>query len=74
MPRDRKPAGTCSKCQGPVTCSYNSFQNGPERIDSWEHRCGDCSHRETKAVRIGGEQAPEEGDPKICPFCGRSAP
>jgi ssDNA-binding Zn-finger/Zn-ribbon topoisomerase 1 len=73
MPRDRQKVGVCPQCGvGELSCTFNSFDNGPERIDSWEHRCLSCSFRETKAMRSGGEE-PTEGDPTICPFCGRKA-
>jgi hypothetical protein len=74
MPRDRQPVGACSRCQGPVTCSYNVFQDGEERIDSWEHRCRDCSDRSTQAFRTGGDNPEPDADPRCCPFCGRRAP
>jgi hypothetical protein len=74
MPRDRQNVGVCPKCSvGKMSCTYNRFDNGPERIDSWEHRCLSCSFRETKAFR-GGEEPPAEGDPTTCPFCARKAP
>ena len=67
MPRDRKEIGDCPKCQqGVVTCTYNCFVKD-ERIDSWEHRCGDCGYRETQAIRA----APDTPGPTTCPFCGR---
>jgi ssDNA-binding Zn-finger/Zn-ribbon topoisomerase 1 len=73
MPRDRRNAGPCPQCAaGEVACTYNRFDNGPERIESWEHRCLSCSYRETKAMR-SAEGQPVEGDPKTCPFCGRKA-
>lgn len=74
MPRNRQPAGSCPRCtHGTVQCSYNTFDNAGERIDSWEHRCVDCSYRETKAYRAGGTEGEPGADSELCPFCGRRA-
>ena len=73
MPRDRHKAGACPQCGvDALACTYNGFDNGPERIDSWEHRCLSCNFRETKAMRTT-EGQPADGDPTTCPFCGREA-
>jgi ssDNA-binding Zn-finger/Zn-ribbon topoisomerase 1 len=73
MPRDRQKAGACPKCgTGEVSCTYNRFESGNERIDSWEHRCLSCSFRETKAVR-SSDAVSAEADPTVCPYCGRKA-
>ncbi len=73
MPRDRHEIGSCPRCSaGVVVCSFNTYVNGTERIDSWEHRCRDCSYRETRAGRSPAD-APPSG-PSTCPFCGRAAP
>jgi hypothetical protein len=73
MSRDRQKAGQCPNCgDDALACTYNRFDDGAERIDSWEHRCLSCSFRETKALRSGDGQ-PAEGDPMTCPFCGRKA-
>jgi hypothetical protein len=75
MPRDRQTVGACPQCgPGTVACTHNSFQNGAERIDSWEHRCSDCTHRETRAFRSGPDLPPPEADPHVCPFCRRHSP
>lgn len=75
MPRDRQEHGPCTQCsEGTVTCSHNYFAGDGQQIDSWEHRCSDCSYRETEAIRIDAENPPGEADPKVCPFCGRRAP
>jgi hypothetical protein len=74
MPRNRREIGACPRCgTGVVTCSFNSYVNGAERIDSWEHRCRDCSFRETRADRAPAADAPAPG-PRPCPFCGRASP
>jgi ssDNA-binding Zn-finger/Zn-ribbon topoisomerase 1 len=73
MPRDRRIVGECPRCgQGKLACSYNLFQAEALRIDSWEHKCPDCGHRETKAFRSDAEGA-EGLNPEACPFCGRRA-
>jgi hypothetical protein len=73
MPRDRQKAGRCPQCaSGDLSCTYNRFDNGPERIESWEHRCLSCNYRDTKAYR-SAEAGQAECDPTMCPFCGRRA-
>lgn len=72
MGRDRQSVGTCGKCQrGTLTCSHNRFDNGTLVIDSWEHRCADCGHRETQAFRSDQPSEGAASDPLRCPFCGR---
>ena len=71
MPRARQELGPGPRCgRGPVACSYNSFVNGDERIESWEHRCRDCAFRETQATRGPAADAADS----TCPYCGRSSP
>lgn len=73
MPRDRQKIGRCPQCGAEeLACTYNRFDNGPERIESWEHRCLSCSFRETKALRNETGHA-VDGDGATCPFCGRKA-
>jgi ssDNA-binding Zn-finger/Zn-ribbon topoisomerase 1 len=68
MPRDRKPIGPCSQCgNGTLICTINTFLNGEERIDSWEHRCPSCNYRETQANR----SPVADGPSLVCPFCNR---
>jgi transcription elongation factor Elf1 len=75
MARDRVEAGTCTECgSGTVVCTHNTFVDESVKIDSWEHRCGECGHRQTQAVRAGGDEGEPQGDPTTCPFCGRNAP
>ncbi len=74
MPKDRQPHGPCEQCsQGKVTCTHNYFSDGRQAIDSWEHRCGDCSFRETEAYKRPLDETLDV-DPKVCPYCGRHAP
>jgi hypothetical protein len=71
MPVDRQPAGACPKCQGQsVTCRYNHFEREALVIDSWEHQCGNCGFRQTKAVRSDDADA-GSADPTVCPYCQR---
>jgi hypothetical protein len=73
MPRDRRILGQCPKCgQESFACSYNLFESGELRIDSWEHKCPDCGHRQTVAFRSDSEEQPEGANPEVCPFCGRT--
>jgi hypothetical protein len=72
MPRDRQAIGLCTRCNhGTKTCTYNKFLNATREIHSWEHRCSDCAHRETKAFRSDDSEADPTSDPTVCPFCGR---
>jgi hypothetical protein len=72
MPRDRQEIGLCTRCnRGTLNCSYNRFQDGTREIHSWEHRCPECGHRETKAFRSDDVDPKPTGDPTVCPFCGR---
>ena len=41
-------------------CSYNHFQSDELRIDSWEHKCPDCGHRETQAFRSDDEDLADD--------------
>jgi hypothetical protein len=73
MARDEVTIGGCPNCQSAAyACRYNCFESGDLRIDSWEHRCPDCGHRETRAFRSDDEETLAEGvDPTECCFCGR---
>ncbi|TWT31911.1 hypothetical protein [Blastopirellula retiformator] len=75
MSRDRQTIGGCPKCKSAtMTCTYNHFQNDELEIHSWEHKCPDCGHRETSALRSDEEDDAEDfphGDK--CPYCGRIA-
>jgi hypothetical protein len=71
MPRDRQEIGRCNCNRGSVTCSYNLFRDDTRTIHSWEHRCSDCGHRETRAFRSDEENPEPTGDATVCPFCGR---
>ena len=74
MTRDRQTIGPCSRCsRGPVSCSHNKFTDGTLEIHSWEHRCSDCSYRETGAFRSDEAEPESKSDPTVCPFCGRQA-
>jgi hypothetical protein len=71
MARDRQPAGICEKCGADtIQCSYNLFHRDDLRIDTWEHRCTNCSLRLTTGYRSDDEDEDVE-DPTICPYCGR---
>ena len=73
MPRNQRAIGECPRCgQGNYACSYNHFQSDELRIDSWEHKCPDCGHRETQAFRSDDEDLADDINPEICPLCGRS--
>ena len=72
MARDRRQIGTCGTCnRGVLTCTHNRFDNGTLVIDSWEHRCADCGHRDTQAFRSDDPPQSRALDPLVCPFCGR---
>ena len=72
MVREEKTVGGCPKCQSAqMVCKYNRFEGDDLRIDSWEHRCPDCGHRETQAVRSDDEDLDPEIDPTACPYCQR---
>lgn len=75
MVRHDKPIGACEKCQGErLICRFNRFESDEVRILSWEHRCGDCGERQTRAYRSDEpDEALEQVDTEVCPFCGRSA-
>jgi hypothetical protein len=67
-------AGACGECgDGLVVCTHNTFVGESVKIDSWEHRCGNCGHRQTEAVRTGDDEPEPPRDPLVCPFCGRRA-
>ena len=71
MPRDRIEGAHCVECgQNAVACTYNRFEDAQKRIDSWEHRCGNCGFRVTQAFR-SDDPKPLPADPQTCPFCGR---
>lgn len=72
MPRDVATAGACPKCGAAgLACGYNHFEKGELTIDSWEHRCPNCGHRETMAFRSDQPAAEQAADPGVCPYCGR---
>ncbi|MDA7977367.1 MAG: hypothetical protein MPJ50_01200 [Pirellulales bacterium] len=72
MPRHTQAAGECEKCgEGTINCSHNHFADETQTIDTWEHRCTSCAYRETQAFRVDAENPQPEGDPMICPLCGR---
>lgn len=75
MARDQQTIGPCPRCShGTLRCSYNLFSKDALTIQSWEHRCPECGHRETKAFRSDAADPQPTGDPTVCPFCGRQAP
>ena len=73
MARETKIIGDCPKCgNSELACSHNHFEKDDLVIDSWEHKCPDCSLRETTAYRSDDEDYEElEADPRRCPYCGR---
>jgi hypothetical protein len=71
MPANAAPAGECPKCRGAVVCRYNFFDRGDLQVHSWEHRCGDCGWRETKAFRSDDPPEMQAAEPGMCPLCGR---
>ena len=74
MPAEEKKIGGCPQCgSDKLICKYNLFESDDLRIDSWEHRCPNCGHRETIAFRNDEEDAmPEDGAaPDCCPYCNR---
>lgn len=75
MPRDRKQLSErCPKCgDGALTCTVNKYESEEEWIVSWEHRCRDCSHRDTKAYRSSDDPVESEDVTRVCPFCSRMA-
>ena len=74
MARDQQAAGPCSECgTGTIRCSYNHFTRDDLEIHTWEHRCLDCSVRETTAYRSDDEPDARPADPQTCPYCGRAA-
>ncbi len=74
MPREEQTIGGCPQCEsGAYTCKYNRFESDDLRIDSWEHKCPDCGHRETTAFRSDDEEANPDQDTLLCPYCERKA-
>lgn len=71
---DIQPAGVCPKCGlNQVQCRYNRFHRGELRIDAWEHKCGNCGHRDTIAFRSDNEEGVRIlKEPAACPLCNRS--
>jgi len=72
VPRDIQSAGACPNCGAEgVQCRYNHFEKDDLRIDSWEHRCGNCGHRETRGFR---SDDPDTGGRVVdrCPWCQRA--
>ncbi len=75
MPRHQQPAGACPKCQtDAVVCTYNAFDKDGLHVDSWEHKCPNCGHRETRGFRSDDVDLAPDVDPRVCPYCGRTAP
>ncbi len=73
MPKEQITVGGCEKCgSDAMTCKYNRFESDDLRIDSWEHKCPDCGHRVTQAIRSDDEDETCE-EPDRCPFCKRKA-
>lgn len=73
MTRDVQTIGGCPTCKSDLlTCKYNLFESDDLRIDSWEHRCPDCGHRDTTAYRSDDEDADPAIDPLVCPYCARN--
>jgi len=58
-----------------LSCRYNHFERDELVIDTWEHRCANCGHRETTAFRSDDPPAEDSLAPRpdICPYCGRAA-
>ncbi len=57
-----------------VVCRYNFFDRGDLQIHAWEHKCGNCGHRDTKAFRSDDPSAAESlASATSCPFCQRPA-
>ncbi|MCU0878412.1 MAG: hypothetical protein MUF06_11560 [Pirellulaceae bacterium] len=72
MPSNTKAAGQCPKCGGDaLACRYNFFDRGDLQVYSWEHRCGNCGWRETKASRTDEPADKQLPEPNKCPMCGR---
>lgn len=72
MPNETVKSGTCPKCEKEtVNCKYNLFEGDDLRIDSWEHKCMDCGHRQTHAYRSDDEDLEPDVETTICPYCGR---
>jgi ssDNA-binding Zn-finger/Zn-ribbon topoisomerase 1 len=80
MSRDILTIGGCPKCASDqLACRYNHFEKSDLKIISWEHKCPNCGHRETKAFRSDEEESDDEPDdedwdPATCPYCARPAP
>jgi ssDNA-binding Zn-finger/Zn-ribbon topoisomerase 1 len=75
MVRDEELIGECPQCRAPgLCCRFNRFQKDDLQILSWEHRCNDCGHRETKAYRSDEpDTAGDLVDQEVCPYCSRHA-
>ncbi len=74
MSKDRQAIGSCPDCAGNnYSCTFNHFKRDHLTIDSWEHRCQDCGHRKTSAIRSDDEIEEDSVaiDPTLCPFCWR---
>ena len=74
MPRDRQVMEEpCPGCQtGQISCTVNIYHGDEEWIVSWEHRCRDCSHRDTRAYRSTDDPVEPESVTRVCPFCQRT--
>lgn len=74
MARDKKTIGSCPNCSGEnLTCTYNFFDRNELVIHAWEHKCLDCGLRDTTAWRSDDEDGiPDDLDPAVCPYCGRT--
>jgi hypothetical protein len=65
-------AGNCPKCGGgAVVCRFNFFDRGDLQVHSWEHKCGNCGWRDTRAFRSDDPTLAANIDPAICPLCKR---
>jgi hypothetical protein len=73
MASNSQSAGICLKCGGDsVVCRFNFFDRGDLQVHSWEHKCGNCGWRDTKAYRSDLPQQDPVADPAVCPWCGRA--
>ena len=63
MAREQLTIGGCPQCgSAKLTCKYNRFESEDLRIDSWEHRCPDCGHRDTSAFRSDDDEDETEAE------------
>lgn len=66
-------AAACPKCgHEKILCRYNRFHRAELRIDAWEHKCGNCGHRDTIAYRNDNDEGKVILEsPARCPYCNR---